>query len=98
MVGSTVDLVKPQHLVYRPDERSHVVVMVDGTWHEGELRMWSQTADGSWQGKRAVAAHTVSHASAAYVHAAVLFSCGSPRIVEGFSMRLPGRGPRCSRS
>jgi len=24
--------------------------------------------------------------------------CGSPRIVEGFSMRLPGRGPRCSRS
>lgn len=24
--------------------------------------------------------------------------CGSPRIVEGFSRRLPGRGPRCSRS
>ena len=24
--------------------------------------------------------------------------CGSPRIVEGFSMRLPGRMPRCSRS
>ena len=24
--------------------------------------------------------------------------CGSPRIVEGFLMRLPGRGPRCSRS
>ena len=24
--------------------------------------------------------------------------CGSPRIVEGFPMRLPGRGPRCSRS
>ena len=24
--------------------------------------------------------------------------CGSPRIVEGFSMRLPGWGPRCSRS
>jgi DNA helicase-4 len=24
--------------------------------------------------------------------------CGSPRIVEGFSMRLPGRGPRCSRN
>ena len=23
---------------------------------------------------------------------------GSPRIVEGFPMRLPGRGPRCSRS
>ena len=23
--------------------------------------------------------------------------CGSPRIVEGFLMRLPGRGPRCSR-
>jgi Domain of unknown function (DUF222) len=28
-----------------------------------------------------------------------LFSpCGSPRIVEGFPMRLPGWGPRCSRS
>ena len=25
-------------------------------------------------------------------------NCGSPRIVEGFSMRLPGREPRCSRS
>jgi integrase/recombinase XerD len=25
-------------------------------------------------------------------------SCGSPQIVEGFSMRLPGRWPRCSRS
>ena len=24
--------------------------------------------------------------------------CGSPRIVEGFFMRLPGGGPRCSRS
>ena len=24
--------------------------------------------------------------------------CGSPRIVEGFAMRLPGREPRCSRS
>ena len=24
--------------------------------------------------------------------------CGSPRIVEGFSMRLPGRGPQRSRS
>jgi hypothetical protein len=24
--------------------------------------------------------------------------CGSPRIVEGFPMRLPGRRPRCSRS
>ena len=24
--------------------------------------------------------------------------CGSPRIVECFPMRLPGRGPRCSRS
>ena len=24
--------------------------------------------------------------------------CGSPRIVEGFVMRLPGWGPRCSRS
>jgi len=24
--------------------------------------------------------------------------CDSPRIVEGFSMRLPGWGPRCSRS
>ena len=24
--------------------------------------------------------------------------CGSPQIVEGFPMRLPGRGPRCSRS
>jgi len=24
--------------------------------------------------------------------------CGSPRIVEGFSMRLPGRGPLCPRS
>lgn len=24
--------------------------------------------------------------------------CGSPRIVEGFLMRLPGRGPRCFRS
>lgn len=24
--------------------------------------------------------------------------CGSPRIVEGFPMRLPGWGPRCSRS
>ena len=26
------------------------------------------------------------------------WTCGSPRIVEGFPMRLPGRGPRCSRS
>jgi hypothetical protein len=24
--------------------------------------------------------------------------CGSPRIVEGFPMRRPGRRPRCSRS
>jgi len=30
--------------------------------------------------------------------ASVQVFCGSPRIVEGFSMRLPGRGPRCSRS
>ena len=29
---------------------------------------------------------------------ALMIFCGSPRIVEGFSMRLPGRGPRCSRS
>lgn len=27
-----------------------------------------------------------------------LLLCGSPRIVEGFLMRLPGRGPECSRS
>jgi hypothetical protein len=27
-----------------------------------------------------------------------LDECGSPRIVEGFSMRLPGRGSRCPRS
>src|SRR3954449_8983016 len=25
-------------------------------------------------------------------------NCGSPQIVEGLPMRLPGRGPRCSRS
>ena len=29
---------------------------------------------------------------------AELADCGSPRIVEGFPMRLPGLGPRCSRS
>lgn len=31
-------------------------------------------------------------------YATIKRRCGSPRIVEGFSMRLPGRGPRYSRS
>ena len=47
-VGLTVDLVKPQHRVYRPDKRPDVEVLVDGIWHVAELRMWSQLADGSW--------------------------------------------------
>ena len=32
------------------------------------------------------------------VETVTTWGCGSPRIVECFPMRLPGRGPRCSRS
>ena len=38
-----------QHHVNRPDERPDIEVLVDGVWCEGELRMWSQREDGTWQ-------------------------------------------------
>ena len=50
VLRSNVPRMKPQHRVYRPDERPDVGVLVDGVWHVGELRMWSQLGDGSWVG------------------------------------------------
>jgi hypothetical protein len=37
-----------QHTVSRPHERPEVKVLVDGAWHYGELRMWTQHADRTW--------------------------------------------------
>ena len=34
--------------VYSPADRPEVEVLVEGTWHYGELRMWTQHRDGSW--------------------------------------------------
>lgn len=34
-------------IVYRPDERPDVQVLVDEVWCPGELRMWSRT-DAGW--------------------------------------------------
>jgi hypothetical protein len=33
--------------VYPPADRPEVEVLVEGTWHYGELRMWTQHRDGS---------------------------------------------------
>ena len=40
----------PEPRVYRPDERPDVEVLVHGLWCDGELRMWTQREDGSWEG------------------------------------------------
>jgi hypothetical protein len=40
--------VKPEHRVYPPGERPDVEVLVDGTWCDGELRMWTRREDGWW--------------------------------------------------
>ena len=34
--------------VYPPADRPEVEVLVDGTWHYGELRMWRRSEEGSW--------------------------------------------------
>lgn len=39
-----------QHFVYLGFDRKAVEVLVDGTWHPGELRSWDQAEDGSWSG------------------------------------------------
>ena len=36
--------------VYAPDERPDVLVEVDGEWHRGVLRKWSQDPTGAWWG------------------------------------------------
>lgn len=36
--------------VYAPAERPLVEVLVDGTWHLGELRAWQHREDGAWWG------------------------------------------------
>ena len=33
---------------YRPDERPDIEVLIGGQWCKGELRQWSQGADGQW--------------------------------------------------
>jgi hypothetical protein len=40
----------PEPVVYRAADRPDVEVLIDGTWHPGELRMWSPRADGNWEG------------------------------------------------
>ena len=36
------------HVVYPPGECPDVEVCVDGEWWPGELRVWTNRADGSW--------------------------------------------------
>ncbi|CAA9384141.1 MAG: hypothetical protein AVDCRST_MAG32-1862 [uncultured Nocardioides sp.] len=36
--------------VYAADERPDVLVQVDGEWHRGVLRKWSQDVQGGWWG------------------------------------------------
>jgi hypothetical protein len=36
------------HTVFLPADRPEVEVLVDGSWHYGELRMWSRGQDGAW--------------------------------------------------
>ena len=36
--------------VYAAHERPSVLVQVDGRWHQGELRKWSQDPTGDWWG------------------------------------------------
>lgn len=36
----------PTHAVYAPAERPLCEVDIDGTWHPGEVRMWTQHDDG----------------------------------------------------
>jgi hypothetical protein len=47
-----------RYTVYKPHERPEVEVLVAGTWHYGELRIWTHNRDGSWSaqvtGSRAV--------------------------------------------
>ena len=38
----------PAVRTYRPDERPDIEVRVEGHWCKGELRQWSQGADGQW--------------------------------------------------
>lgn len=38
----------PTHHVPTPGDRPDVEVLVDDTWHPGELRMWTQHDDGAW--------------------------------------------------
>jgi hypothetical protein len=37
-------------VVYAPADRPLVEVEVDGTWHDGDLRMWTSTENG-WVGQ-----------------------------------------------
>ena len=34
--------------VYSPADRPEVEVLVEGAWYTSELRMWTQSKDGSW--------------------------------------------------
>lgn len=36
------------HTVYRPHERPDAEVLVDGTWYDAEVRMWSRDDAGGW--------------------------------------------------
>ena len=44
----TLTGVNEQHVVFAPDCRPDVEVLIDGEWLPGELRMWTQGADGAW--------------------------------------------------
>ena len=66
-----------RHTVYKPHERPEVEVLIDGTWHYGELRMWTQDNAGAWSAQvtwsRAVAENLIGTFSAGDVrpHASV---------------------------
>ena len=36
--------------MYRPGERPHVEVLVDGTWYPGVLVAWFPVGEGAWHG------------------------------------------------
>lgn len=38
----------PEAKIYDPHERPDIEVLVDGTWHQGELRAWFPADDGTW--------------------------------------------------
>lgn len=40
---------EPQRtVVFKPEERPLVEVLIDGRWLPGELRMWAQDENGDW--------------------------------------------------